>query len=489
MLRASFLCGFGLLFAASVARTASAQTFLGPISTAGYGQNSGQPFGLAWGPNGQLYVSLAGQSTFVNPQAFNNNVVVRIDPATGAVVGMVTVGLYPEEIAFASTPSTSPIGIVSNSTDSSVTIFDVATDAPLATVVLGPFFALYPFGVVTNAAGTRAWVSVGDGSQRLFSIDIDPASATAFQEVPSELTVLASGNAGRFVRSGSDLVMPTTSYLPSFAGSTAAIERRPLPGASGTVASAVLRSEGTFSAYPSSQDAEIGPGGVVYVAGYDMGKRIYGFSPATGELVRAFPSGTAIGAHTGLALSPDGSILVVCDIASEEVSFLDLARGTVISVVHTPSVGFGYFQPNDAIFSPDGSKVYVTCQGSEAVLVFSAPASPSPFAPPLAFTVQPTIPAVGGSVTIATAGVTASETVFVVADTSDVAVDLGAAGVLHFTANASLVASAVGSDVLLTAPTPTGAAYFGFNFLCQAVAVDLGAMTLRLSAEVPVVLQ
>ncbi|MBL8694891.1 MAG: hypothetical protein JNJ88_12415 [Planctomycetes bacterium] len=489
MLRASFLCGFGLLFAGSAVRTASGQTFLGPISTAGYGQNSGQPFGLAWGPNGHLYVSLAGQSAFVNPQAFNNNVVVRIDPATGSIAGMVPVGLYPEEIAFASASSSPPVGIVTNSTDSSVTIFDVGTDAPIATVVLGPFFALYPFGVVTNAAGTRAWVSVGDGSQRLFAIDLDPASATAFQEIPSELTVLASGSAGRFVRSGADLVLPTTAYLPSFSGSTAAIERRPLPGTFGAVASAVLRSEGSFSAYPSAQDTVIGPDGVAYVAGYDMGKRIYGFSPTTGEFVRAFPSGTAIGAHTGLAISPDGSILVVCDIASEEVAFLDVARGTVISIVHTPSVGFGYFQPNDAIFSPDGSRVYVTCQGSEAVLVFSAPASPSPFAPPLAFTVQPTVPSVGSSVTLATAGVAASESVFVVADTSDVAVDLGAAGVLHFTASASLVASAVGSDVLLTTPTPTGAAYYGFNFLCQAVAIDLGALTIRLSAQVPVVLQ
>ena len=32
---------------------AEAQQFLHAIPTNGYGQNTGNPFGLAWGPNGQ----------------------------------------------------------------------------------------------------------------------------------------------------------------------------------------------------------------------------------------------------------------------------------------------------------------------------------------------------------------------------------------------------------------------------------------------------
>lgn len=466
---------------------ASAQSFLGAISTAGQGQNTAEPYGLAFGPNGDLYVAIAGRPAFVTPDLFNNNVVVRIDASTNAIASTIQVGLFPEEIAFAAPAGGSPVGLVSNSTDGTVTIFDLATEATLATVTLpGGFLGSFPFGIVVNAAGTRAYVSVVDGTPTLRAIDLDPASATVHQHLPAEDLTLASGSAARLVRDGSDVLCPTSSFG---AGSTGSFERHPLPGSGNATASVALGSDPTFSTFPGAQDVALAPNGIAYVAGFDLSRRIYGYHVASGALVRSFPGGTIGAGQVGLALSPDGKVLVVCDVLSDEVAFLDVERGLPIAVVNTLNVGAGYGQPNDALFSADGSTVYVTVQGSEAVLRFAAPPAPAPFAPPLGLAVAPTAPAQGSTVAFATFGAQPGELVGIFIDVLDGALDFGPAGVFHLTPAAQLVASATGSDAAVVLPVPSGAGLFGVNVLCQAVAVDLSLPSIRLSDEIPVVLQ
>jgi DNA-binding beta-propeller fold protein YncE len=482
----------GLCVAALVclgAGSARAQNYLGNISTSGYGQNSGQPFGLAFGPNGDLYVALSGISSFVNPQFFNNNVVLRVNPVSHAVTSVIPVGLFPEEISFASALGGPTIGIVTNSTDGTVSIFDLVTEQILGTPVLpGGFFASFPFSVVINQDGKIAYISTGDGTNTLRAIDIDPNSPTAWQHVPAKDLATASGNAGRMMRLGDMLYLPTTAFDPFFSGSTASVEALPLPGSSGAAAAVKLGFDNTYTKYPSTQDVVIAPDGIAYFAGTDMSGRIYGFQTSTGQLCRAFPSGTMIGVHTGLALSPDGTVLVVCDIASNEISFLDVARGKPISVVNTALLGFGFYSPNDAVFSPDGSKVFVTMQGSEAVLEFSAPPSPPPFSRPLGLSISNTAPSPGNTLTLSTIGAGPGEFVAILADDVDWTLDLGAFGVLHFTGGATVVASQTGGDISLPVTAPVTALQ-GKNFLCQAVAVDLSSGIVRLSDEIPVVIQ
>ncbi|MFN0208052.1 MAG: YncE family protein [Planctomycetota bacterium] len=471
------------------ASLAPAQNFLGEISTAGYGQNSGFPYGLNFGPNGDLYIALAGTSAFVNPQFFNNNVVVRADTSTNLVTSTITVGMFPEEVVFASPNGGAAVGIVTNSTDGTVSIFDVATEQILGTVHLpGGFFATFPFGIVTNATETIAYISTGDGTNTLRAIDLDPNSATVYQYISGSDLPLASGNAARMVRSGDVLLFPTTAYDPFFAGSTANIEKLPLPGCADSPASVVVGFDNTFTKYPSGQDVVV-LNGIAYVCGYDMGKRIYGFDILTGALVRSFPGGTFVGAHTGLALSPNGKILVVCDVASNQISFIDIARGLPMAVVDTNLLGFGYSQPNDAVFSPDGSKIYVTVQGSQAVVIVSVPPTPGAFTPPLGFVVTPTAPAPGGLVTLSTLGAGPSEFVAIMADDFDDAIDLGSFGILHFTANATVVATNASGDFTHQVNAPSGPAFYGKNFLCQAISIDLSTNIIKLSDEIPVVLQ
>lgn len=485
---AGFLVTSAALFV--VSNSAAAQTYQGAISTAGYGQNQGYPFGLNFAPNGDLYVCLAGTSTFGDPNFANNNVVVRINPTTNQIVSQITVGLFPEEIAFASPSGGATVGIVTNSTDGTVSIFDLATEQILNTVTLpNPFFGSYPFGIVTNANDTVAYISTGDGANTLRAIDLDPNSANVYQYISGSDLPITSGNGSRMARVGNDLYIPTTAYQFDFSGSTAFIERLPLPGSGNANAFVGLKTDNTFFKYPSGQDVAIAPNGICYVSGYDFTKRIYGFDTATGALVRSFPVGTTGQGHTGLAISPDGKVLVVCDVTSDEIAFVDIARGTTISVINTVSLGFGYFGPNDAVFSPDGTKVYVTTQFSEAVLRFSAPASPSAFTPPLGFTISPTNPAIGGNVTLTTVGAVPGEFVAIVADDFDVSVDFGTFGILHFTENAAVVATAFDVDISIQVQAPNIPTLYCKNFLCQALTYDPNTGYIRLSDEIPVILQ
>lgn len=486
MLRNALLTGAALVFAALAPR-ASAQAYLGSIPTSGYGQNAGYAFGLAIGPNGHLYVSLCGSIAFFNPQFFNNNVVLRINPSTNAVEAVIQVGLFPEEIAFAS-PATGPaVGIVANSTDGTVTIFDVATDAPIATLTIGSgFFSSFPFGVACNATGTRAYV--GGNGPTLFAIDTDGSSATAYQLLPSENIMTSFDGIQRFTRVGDDLVCGTANYLPFFAGSTARIARVPLPGSANPLSSTVCFSASNFT-YPTIQDVAVAPNGIAYGAGYDTDGRVYGYNVASGKLVRAFPGGTGSSGLVGAALSPDGKVLVLCDAITNRVAFLDVARGLPIAVVDLTALPFGGFQqPNDAIYSPDGATVYVACQASEAVLRFAAPPSPPPYVTTLGLTIDPTGVAIGGNVHLETSGAASGDFVGILVDDTDSAVDIGS-GVLHLTPAAQLLVSANGVDAVLDTAAPADPSLFGKNFLCQAISVDFVTWNIRLSDEVPVVLQ
>ncbi|HKE00537.1 MAG TPA: hypothetical protein VKE69_05975 [Planctomycetota bacterium] len=483
-----------LLSGSFVASPASAQTFLGAINTHGHGDGFfANPFGLAFGPNGDLYVALAGMTAFDPGSAptFNDDVVVRIDPNTNAIVADIATGLFPEEIAFASPSGGSTIGIVTNSSDGTVTIFDVATDAPVATVPLpGGFYASFPYAAVTNAAGTRAYVSVNDGTNSLQVIDLDPSSATVYQVLPSERIALAAGNGARMARVGNDLVVPSTVFLPMFAGSTAYVVRQPLTGSVNPPVAIALESDDAFFTYPSSQDVAVAPDGIAYVVGYDMHRRVYGFDVASGELVRSFPTSTFSPGQTGLALSPDGKTLVACDLISNEVHFVDVARGLPTVSFETDLLGIsGYFQPNDAVFSPDGTKVYVTAQGSEAVLRFSAPPTPAPYTPALGLTVSPSAPAQGATVSFSTSGAGPNDAVAIFADVNDDALSLGVFGVLHITSGALTLAIANGADASVSFPMPTGSYLFAVNILCQALSVDLSSLTIKTSDEVPLVIQ
>ncbi len=66
---------------------------------------------------------------------------------------------------------------------------------------------------------------------------------------------------------------------------------------------------------------------------------------------------------SGIALSHDGATLVTCNSFSDSVSIIDTAAWSVVATV--PVVDF----PTAAAFSPDDSRIYVTCRDSDTVSV------------------------------------------------------------------------------------------------------------------------
>ena len=71
----------------------------------------------------------------------------------------------------------------------------------------------------------------------------------------------------------------------------------------------------------------------------------------------------------------------------------------------------------------------------------------------------------------------------------DQAIDIGPMGVLHVTLDATVLATATGTDATVTVQAPSDPNLFSANFLCQAIGVDLNLGILRFSDEIPVILQ
>jgi DNA-binding beta-propeller fold protein YncE len=464
-----------------------AQQYLGAISTEGYGQGSGKTFGIAVGPDGFVYATLGGNLD-PNYPSQNNRVVIRIDPATHEVVNTIDVGLAPRDIVFASPPGGGPIGIVANGFDRTLTIFDVKTQAPVATVDLQLPETAIPLGLVVGASQQRLHLSPGDGSTNVLAVDLEPGSATQYQVIPSETVTLASGAPGCIVRHGGQWLATTTAY--SLDGKTAMLERISAPGSSGVASTTVLASSvANPELLPSSRDVAVAPDGIAYVVGLDMHNRVYGIDTASGAIVRAFPAKTRNGAHSSITLSPDGKIAIVCENVSGQISFIDVARGLPYLVVSTYQLDGGFNQPQKAVYSADGSQVFVAMECSPAVLVFTAPPAPTPFTPPLTVGVSNTSPHPGDDVHVWTKGATASEWVYFVSSYTDDAVDLGPWGVLHMTMDSMIAVNTTGGDLDTIVKAPAIPTFFGRNLTIQAIAVDFVLGNVKLSDELLVVMK
>lgn len=449
-----------------------------------HGVSPSVPHGLALGPDGMVYVAMGEFGA--------GNVVLRLEPAGLTVTGTIPTGAAPQEIAFAAPAGGAPVGVVTcgDFVSPKVTVFDVASGAPIATSVIGGCDAppsyegglqcVAPAGVATRPDGKRAYVARG---LSVISVDLDPASATLHQALPAES--LGSWPADRLVVAGNDLVVAAgfTKNSPLF--SIAYLERRPLAGGAPPL-DLGMHFQWSVSGR-RMRDVALAPSGIVYASGSGLSGRVFGFDPATGQLATSFHAGTSSPTQAGLAVSPDGRWLAVCDQAASELSFVDLTTGVPVAVVQT--IGVGLFGPYDAAFSADGSSLYVSFPGSTSVARFATPPAPAAGAFGLGLAISSTVPAGGSSVSFSTSGAGANDLVVIFADPvfAPGAV-LAPIGALHVGASAFAVAASFGADaaasvvvppVFLSTPSVT----------CQAIALDLSTGAARASAPVPVVVQ
>jgi DNA-binding beta-propeller fold protein YncE len=392
---------FVAVLVGGLSATTDAQTFAGTIDLTGLGDPlaPAKPFGIAYEPDqDRLLVSIAGD--FIG----NNRAVAVIDPAADLVLSTIDVGLYPQDIAFAyDAGGALRYGAVANSSDGTVTIWD-ASLLPVATVVLPDPFGLgtcFPFGLAV--LGDTLYVSTVDGSGDVHAIDLNTLS---LDPAASFTTGFRFG--GRMAVVGDELWVPTALYDAFFTGSEAGLWRHhpTAPPADPTV---LLAAAFDGSGFPSGSSIELHPDGRVLFAGLDAGGRLQ-FLRADGSPDRAIDLEGVDGYD--VAVSEDGKLAAVTGLAEGEVAVVDLVNEQLL--VRLDVGGLGFAQPNAAVFAH--GKLYVTVQGSEAVLVFDQLPDPAPLGRYAgSLVVDDSAPEAGGTVTVDLTGTDPGDTVGLVA--------------------------------------------------------------------------
>jgi YVTN family beta-propeller protein len=142
----------GTVLVGSQPRSASAADPFSVIATVDVGIN---PFGDTISPDGAT-VWVANSGTVTS----NSNKVTVLDASTFAILSRITVGRFPEDIAFAYSGSQAS---VTNSSDATVSIISTATRSVTQTVSLAPVPMEFPFGIIASRDSTKLFVTSAGG--------------------------------------------------------------------------------------------------------------------------------------------------------------------------------------------------------------------------------------------------------------------------------------------------------------------------------------
>jgi DNA-binding beta-propeller fold protein YncE len=325
------------------------------------------PWSVAWAPGGGLYASFFGGAI-----GSSNCLVARLDPGTLAPTLLIPVGAGPQEIVFTETSGgTLARGFVTNSSGSSVSVFDAAHQV-VATIPIpttSPWGTAFPFGMAVAPDGARVYVGTSDGSGKVFAIDTGTLTL-----VPAETLSFGAGKGfGRMLFAGGTLVLTMTTFDPGFTGSTAhVVFVEPAHPRRATVRTLMGVHDG--SAFPNPIDAALFCGMQVFVSGYDMGPQVFVFDVATRQLVEVVPTGTsqAQGKLHGLAIGPNG-LGAVTDFIADEIAWFDASTRGVLGVTDLSLVPGWHTNANEVVFAPDGQSLIVVGEGSSSLVRFALP--------------------------------------------------------------------------------------------------------------------
>ena len=199
--------------------------------------------------------------------------------------------------------------------------------------------------------GTKA-VVVHNHSQNAVVVDLETRAVLGYVPVgvrPGEVAITPAGD--KAVVAVLDDAHTTVIDLATLTATNINISRR-----AGQVA---ISPDGQYAYLPVVADGD----GVWRVNLNTMaveGPRVY-----TGNMGGV---GYAFDQASGIALSPDGSLLVTCGTYDDDISIIDTAAWSEIA---RPAVGD---YPARAMFSPDGSTIYVTNKSDNTVSVVQGPA-------------------------------------------------------------------------------------------------------------------
>ncbi len=325
------------------------------------------PWSGAYTPDGsELWISLFGAGF-----GSENCQLARFDAQTWQLLGLVPVGLGPEEIAFV--PDGSGGFLYAFATTSSSSEVSVITPAgqvvrsiPIPFDPASTFQTAFPFGLAVSPDGTEVFVGTLDGSGDVFVIEV-PTLTLATDRT---LSFGPDRGFGRLLFAGDDLVLPTTRYHAGFQGSTAEVILVDPDDPAGARTS-VLVTSGDASAFPSPQDAALLCEGVLFVAGFDMGAGVWTLHVPTGAVTGFVATQTATpqGKFQGLGLSSRG-LLAVGDLFSNEIALIDAWSRQWLATVDAGQLPGFNTQLNELVFSPDGARLTAVAHASDTLVQF-----------------------------------------------------------------------------------------------------------------------
>jgi DNA-binding beta-propeller fold protein YncE len=293
----------------------------------------------------------------------NNADLARIDVVTGSQINTGPTQAYPEDAAITYDALGAARHVyVSNSTTGSVSCLTPAL-VPVVNVPLPTCFggSSYPFGLLVSPDQTRLYVTTLAGCGDVHVVDCDPASGT-FNTVLGSFVVPGGGGRPSWAPYPV-MVIPTTTYDAAFTLSTggfAVVDVLNTASQASYQVSAPIANH-----YAFATECVVVPGGRVLLSiGGEIFPTVYECSVATGAVLRTLNLNTVTGIQLhGLAVNPDQTLGVVTSLNGGESVFFDLATFTVAGVHDHGSTS----KPNDAVFTPDGSRVVVSLQGAARV--------------------------------------------------------------------------------------------------------------------------
>jgi len=231
-----------------------------------------------------------------------------------------------------------PFAYVTNSSDHTVSVIDVATNAVVATLAVGRS----PWGVVVKGDGTRVYVA----NQSASSVSVIDAASR---------TVVATIGVG---------LMPYGVALNP-AGTRLYVTNSGVHSVSvvDTAANTVIA---TVPVGTTPRGVEVSPdGSQVFVVNFGGSPEVSVIDAATNTVTERIDGDGPVGA-TGAALSPDGGRLYVTEQYTNRLKVIDTTTNAVVANV---PVGV---EPQGVAVNPTGTRVYVANNGSESVSVIDA---------------------------------------------------------------------------------------------------------------------
>ncbi len=329
------------------------------------------PFGIALDPTGtSAYVTLCGDPTTSNFSAWNNNNVVKVDIWSGTQTAIGVTGLFPEDACVVKDSTGGARNIyVADSTSGTVTCLTPSL-APVATITLTPcfggtFFSVFPFGLISSPDGNRVFVTTSGGCGTIDVIDSNPQSAT-FNTVVGSFTVPDSGGRPAWL-SYPNLLLPIATFDTNFTTARAGFAIVDVTNPANQTAHLISSTPLPFQYHFATEVVPLSTGRLLVTIGGEVIPTFYECLP-NGTVTRTVSLNTLTGINLhGLAVDPEQRIAVLTSISGSDTIYVDLATFTVAgSFDHG-----GISKPNDVIFSPDGSRAFVSMQGLAQVDVIS----------------------------------------------------------------------------------------------------------------------